>query len=190
MCGKTSILHSLLLSKHGLKLQHLHVFSTTLYQPVYEILKRAIEENRINGINQYFHGYSNEDDVISVEDAPPHSIMVFDDIASEKTNKMADYYCRGRHKNIDSFYLCQTYFKIPKQLIRNNANLIILFKQDVTNMKHIYNEHVSSDLTYKEFNDVCNLCWDKTYGYLVINKTRDKNNGRYKNTLNNIITFD
>ena len=115
MCGKTSILHSLLLSKHGLKLQQLHVFSTTLYQPVYEILKRAIEENRINGINQYFHCYSNEDDVISVEDAPPHSIMVFDDIASEKTNKMADYYSRGRHKNIDSFYLCQTYSKIPKQ---------------------------------------------------------------------------
>jgi len=41
----------------------------------------------------------------------------------------------GRHKNIDSFYLCQTYS--PKHLIRDNANFIIMFKQDDLNMRHI-----------------------------------------------------
>jgi len=40
----------------------------------------------------------------------------------------------GRHKNMDSFYRCQTYTHIPKHLIRDNANMIIMFKQDDLNM--------------------------------------------------------
>jgi len=36
----------------------------------------------------------------------------------------------GQHADIDSFYLCHTYAKIPKHLLRDNANLLILFKQD------------------------------------------------------------
>ncbi|KAL6256683.1 hypothetical protein P5V15_012802 [Pogonomyrmex californicus] len=49
----------------------------------------------------------------------------------------------GRHSNVDCFYLCQTYARIPKHLIRDKANLLILFKQDGTNLKHVYNDHDS-----------------------------------------------
>ena len=39
-------------------------------------------------------------------------------------------------------FLSQIYARIPKHLIHDNANLLILFKQDGTNLKHVYNDHV------------------------------------------------
>jgi len=32
--------------------------------------------------------------------------MIFDDVACEKQNNIRSDFCMGRHKNIDSFYLC------------------------------------------------------------------------------------
>jgi len=54
-------------------------------------------------------------------------------------------------RDVDCFYFCQTYARIPKYLIRDNANLLILFKQDYTNLKHVYNDHVNTDMSYDEF---------------------------------------
>ena len=86
----------------------------------------------------------------------------------------------GRHNNIDSIYIGQTYSKIPKQLIRDNVNFLILFKQDETNLKHIYNDHVGSDMTFEKFKQVCGKAWKEKYGFLVIDKDQDLNNGRYR----------
>lgn len=32
--------------------------------------------------------------------------------------------------------------------MRDNVNLIVLFKQDWTNFKHVYNKHCSGDMIY------------------------------------------
>jgi len=74
--------------------------------------------------------------------------MTFNDVACEKQNNIRSYFCMGRHKNTDSFYLCQTYTHVSKHLIRDTANMIIMFKQDDLNMRHIYRDHVNSDKFY------------------------------------------
>ena len=51
-------------------------------------------------------------------------LMVFDDLLLEKENTCGSYYVRGRHSNVDCFYLAQNYFKLPRQTIRENANFI------------------------------------------------------------------
>ena len=53
--------------------------------------------------------------------------MVFDDLLLEKQNTCESYYVRGRHSNVDCFYLAQNYFKFPRQTIRENSNFIFLF---------------------------------------------------------------
>ena len=53
------------------------------------------------------------------------NLMVFDDLILEKQNTCEMYYVRGRHSNVDCFYLSQNYFKLPSQTIRENANFII-----------------------------------------------------------------
>ncbi|KAK2578304.1 hypothetical protein KPH14_011926 [Odynerus spinipes] len=90
----------------------------------------------------------------------------------------------GRHGNIDSFYLCQTYAKIPKHLIRDNANLPILFKQDATNLWYVYNDHVNTDMSYEKFCDLCANCWEEKYGFLVIDKDSPQHRGRYRKGFN------
>ena len=104
------------------------------------------------------------------QNAKPYSVFIFDDVSCENQNMIMKYFCMGRHNNIDSIYIGQTYSKIPKQLIRDNVNLLILFKQDDTNLKHIYNDHVGTDMAYEKFKRVCCSAWKDKYGFLVIDK--------------------
>ena len=82
--------------------------------------------------------------------------------------------------NINCFYLSQTYTKTPKLLIRDNANMIIIFKQDEMNIKHIYNGHVIGDITFKQFVDPCSKCCKDIYRFLVVSKDDLINKGRYR----------
>ena len=41
------------------------------------------------------------------------NLMVFDDLLLEKQNTCQSYYVRGRHSNVNCFYLAQNYFKFP-----------------------------------------------------------------------------
>lgn len=95
----------------------------------------------------------------------------------------------GRHKNIDSFYLSQTYAKIPKHLVRDNANLIILLKQDELNLKHVFDDHVTTDMSFQQFKEICSLCWKVPFGFLVINKECGLNEGRYRKGFDSYINI-
>ena len=109
------------------------------------------------------------------------NLMIFDDLLLEKQNKTESYYVRGRHSNVDCFYLAQNYFKLPRQTIRENTNLICLFPQDLKNLNHIYNDHVGDDMTKEEFRRFCKNCWDYTpHSFVVIDLTSKKDSGKYR----------
>lgn len=57
---------------------------------------------------------------------------------------MRAYYSMGRHKNVDCFNLAQSYTRIPKHLLRYNVNLLVTFKHDDLNLRHVYDEHVNN----------------------------------------------
>ena len=87
----------------------------------------------------------------------------------------------GRHKKVDCFYLCQSYAHIPKHLVRDNVNLLAIFRQDDMNLKHMYDDHVNSDMSITPFKDLYSKCWrDDKYGFLIIDKDKPMNGGRYK----------
>lgn len=175
-CGKTNLMIGLIEHPNGLKFQNIYIYSKSLYQPKYEYLKRII--NPISGIG--FYTFSENSEVIPPEKAKSNSIFIFDDVTCDKQNNIRSYFCMGRHNDIDSFYLCQTYTHIPKHLIRDNANLLILFKQDEMNFKHVYNDHVNTDMPFNTFKNVCAECWKDKYGFLVIDKDSPINKGRYR----------
>ena len=89
------------------------------------------------------------------------NLMVFDDLLLEKQTTCESYYVRGRHSNVDCFYLAQNYFKVPLQTIRENANFICLFPQDLRNLNHIFDDHVGSNMTKEEFRQLCKAAWEK-----------------------------
>ena len=55
------------------------------------------------------------------------NLMIFDDLLLEKQNICESYYVRRRHSNVDCFYVAHNYFKLPRQIIRENTNFICLF---------------------------------------------------------------
>lgn len=176
-CGKTNLLLNLLYSENGLAFQNIYLYSKSRYQPKYQELEEVLKMVPEIG----YYPFDDNEKVISPTEAKPNSIFIFDDVACEKQQHIRAYFCMGRHKNVDSFYLAQTYSRIPKHLIRDNANLLIIFKQDYMNLKHIYNDHVNTDMLFAKFCEISQFCWKSSnYSCLVIDKTRDVNDGRYR----------
>lgn len=175
-CGKTNVVFNLLTDDNGLKFNNVYVFSKSLNQPKYRLLEKVLSQVSDVG---YFKFTDNEE-VIHPNDAKPYSVFIFDDVSCENQNNIRSYFAMGRHNNVDSIYIGQTYSKIPKQLIRDNANMLVIFKQDEKNLKHIYYDSVNMDMTFEKFKDICGKAWAEKYGFVVIDKERELNNGRYR----------
>ena len=72
--------------------------------------------------------FENASDVPDPRELSPDkkNLMVFDDLLLERQNKCEAYYTRGRHSNVDCFYLAQNYFKLPRQTIKRKCKLYLL----------------------------------------------------------------
>jgi hypothetical protein len=214
-CGKTTLLLNLLLRPGWLDYNNLQVFSKSLFQPEYRIIKMAFEnklpkeaiieifnvqgemmsknvspalvvaamaenlEKKADIECSFFENANDVPDPSSL-DREKKNLMIFDDLQLEKQSKCETYYIRGRHSNVDCFYLAQNYFKIPRQTIRENANFICLFSQDLKNVNHIYDDHASTDMSIEEFRKLCTEAWNRPHGFLTIDLTSKKNEGKYR----------
>ncbi|VDI13122.1 Hypothetical predicted protein [Mytilus galloprovincialis] len=132
-----------------------------------------------SGIDTFFFEQGN--DVPDPRDLDParKNLIAFDDLMLSKQNKCEDYYVRGRHNNVDCFYLCQNYLTLPRQLNRENANCICLFQQAAKNLDHIRRDHCG-DITKEQFDALCNHCWSEPHGFVTIDLTSTKANGKYR----------
>lgn len=182
-CGKTNLMLSLLTHPLGLRFTNIYLYSKSLYQPKYEYLRNILAP--IKGLG--FYTFSNNAEIVQPSDAKPDSIFIFDDVICEKQDVIRAFFSMGRHRNVDCFYLAQTYSRVPKQLVRDNSNFIAMFKQDDMNLHHIFSDHVSPDISFKQFQEMCAECWKDKYGFLVIDKEREVNEGRYKKGLDSFI---
>lgn len=184
-CGKTNVMLSILEHPNGLRFENIYLYSKSLYQPKYDYLRILVQPLKDIGYFQCEDG----EDVIPPEQIRYNSIIIFDDVVSCNQSIIKNYFCFGRHKNTDCFYLCQTYSSIPKQLIRDNANLIVIFQQDMTNLRHIYDDHVNVDMSFQNFKDICASCWKEKYGFVVIDKDCALNSGRYRKGFDTFINI-
>ena len=76
-----------------------------------------------------------------------NGIIVFDDILGSSNSRFIDqFFIRGRHNNLDIYYLSQSYFDLPKTTIRNNSNKIILFNRTLKDIEHIYRDVAGYDM--------------------------------------------
>lgn len=175
-CGKTNTMIALLCDPNGLRFENVYIYSKSLCQPKYQHLEKILQS--VKGIGYY--PFEENVEILEPSNAKKNSIFIFDDVVCQKQNNIRAYFSMGRHSCVDSFYLCQTYSCIPKQLVRDNTNMLVLFKQDDMNLKHIYSDHVNTDMSFEKFREVCAKCWENKYGFLVICKDCDLNKGRYR----------
>ena len=105
--------------------------------------------------------------------------VVFDDMLDSNQKLIDSFFTRGRHNDLDVYYLSQSYFDLPKRTIRNNSNIIILFQQTLKDVKHIYRDIAGFDMSNDEFKSLCREAWRDNYNYLLINRLEDKNGSKY-----------
>jgi len=101
---------------------------------------------RVKGVG--FFTFQDHEDVLSPDHAKANSVFIFDDVALEKHSAVRAYFCMDRHKLVDCFYLGQSYSRIPKHLVSDNANFLIVFKQDDLSLRHICDYHVDTDMRF------------------------------------------
>lgn len=174
--GKTNALLSLLFNPNGIRYENIYIYSKSLFQPKYQLLEEVMKKIPEIG---YFK-FSDNEDIIDPSEACENSFFIFDDVVFEKQEKIQKYYCMSRHKNIDLVFLVQSYITAKKKT-RDNFNLISLFRQDDVNLKHAFDEHVSPDMSYDTFKQLCSMCWNSSdYGFITIVKDFPLDKGRYR----------
>ena len=109
------------------------------------------------------------------------SIVIFDDmLGARNCSRIDEFFTRGRHEDLDVYYISQSYFALPRQSIRNNSDILILFKQTLRDVQSMYYDIGAYDMKYDEFKEMCHKACDEKYNYLCIDMTKNKNEGKYR----------
>ena len=99
-------------------------------------------------------------------------------LSKQESNKDL-FFTRGRHKNIDIYYISQNYFHLPKNTIRNISNIIILFKQTLRDIILLFHDIAGLDMNLEEWKQLCRKAWENDYDYLQIDRFAKIGEGGY-----------
>ena len=212
--GKTCLVTYLLLNPDMLDYDTLTICGQSLHQPEYRIMKSAFSKgwskNQVNAlfglqdklqdVEKFIEDYNGTckggvfatfiDDPMSIPDPSDHdperkNLLILDDILLTPQSKVLQYYLRGRHNSVDTLYITQSYFRLDRTTIRENANLLIFFKQDNKNLSHIYQDHVAVDnVPYSDFREFCSEVWNSgKYNFITLDLTRPISEGKIRKNL-------
>ena len=85
---------------------------------------------------------------------------------------------RSRHNNLSIFIISQDYYELPKKPIRTNGNIYHIFKPNkFLDVRNIYPDKDSMDMTLDEFEYLTSTCWNEKNQPLTIDMTKDKYHG-------------
>ena len=68
------------------------------------------------------------------------------------------FFTRGRHEDLDVYYISQSYFALPKQSNRNNSDRSVLFRQILGDVQSMYYDSGTDDIKYDEFRKNVSQC--------------------------------
>ena len=109
------------------------------------------------------------------------SIVIFDHMLGARNSSQIDeFFTRGRHEDLDVYYISQSYFALPRQSIRNNSDRLILFKQTLRDVQSMYYDIGAYDMKYDEVKEMCHKAWSERFNYLCIDVTKNRDNGKYR----------
>ena len=72
-------------------------------------------------------------------------------LAARNSSQINEFFTRGRHEDLDVYYISQSYFALPRQSIINNSDRLILCKQTLRDVQSVYHDIGAFDMVYDEF---------------------------------------
>lgn len=195
--GKSNFLLHLLIEPNGIRFKNLILISTSHDQLKYKFLENILSHVPEIGFEKIstrdeFQQYCNRQD--GEGEVPDNSLVIFDDMPVQQSSEFHDimrkYFTTGRHRHVDTVLLFQSYAAVPKNAIREQVNMLFIFRQDGRNLQLIYRDHLYHEIPFDKFVALCNHAWDSMgkFGCLIMDKTRDLNNGRFRRSMNEYYT--
>ena len=90
----------------------------------------------------------------SIDRVLPLSVVLLDDYMLQKDQAFPRaVFSRGRPKDISSIYVTQK-FTETDLVIRDNANILVMFDVDKKSREYIHNMYVSADMELKDFKKI------------------------------------
>ena len=119
-------------------------------------------------------------------------LIVFDDVIADMINNkklnsvVTELFIRGRKVNTSLVFITQSYFKVPKDVRLNTTHFFIMKILNKREIQQIAISH-SSDIDFKDFNNIYKKCTDEPYSFLVSDTTLASDNPlRFRKNLHNI----
>ena len=99
--------------------------------------------------------------------------VVFDAVLDSNQKPIDPVFTRGKHNDLDVYYLSQSYFDLPKRT--NRSIFFNFFQQTLKDIEPIYSDIAGFDMSHDEFTSLCREAWREKYNYSLLNRLEDKN---------------
>ena len=153
------------------------------------VIEEIVNNKDFKKSNIELETFDNIEELKYPQEYENNSIIILDDLNEKEINndKIQAMFKRGRHNNLSIFIISQDYYELPKKTIRANGNIFHLFKtNNYLDVRNIYQDKASMDMTLDEFKSLISICWNEKYQPLTIDMTKDKYTARYRIGLNSI----
>ena len=216
--GKTYFLTNIILNIIN-EYDKIYIFSPSLHQELYQklikcfsnlipihIIPNILNEEDIDKVieemvnNKDFEKsdteietFDNIEELKFPQEYEINSIIILDDLNQKEMEdpRVQAMFKRSRHNILSIFIISQDYYELSKKTIRCNGNIFHIFKpNNFLDVRNLYQDKASMDMTLNEFKLLTSTCWNEKYQPLTIDMSKDKYTGRYRLGLNSIFIPD
>ena len=202
-CGKSVFLTNLILNIIN-EYDKIYIYSPSLHQELYQklikcfsnyipipIIPNVLNEEDIDVVieeiinNKDFkksyteiETFDNIEDLKYPQEYENNSIIILDDLNEKEMDDPRPMFKRSRHNNLSIFIISQDYYELSKKTIRCNGIIFHIFKpNNFLDVRNLYQDKASMDLTLNEFKLLTSTCCNEKYQPLAIDMTKDKYQG-------------
>ena len=168
----------------------IHIIPNILNEEDIDIVIGQIVNNKdFEKSNTEIETYESIEELKFPQEYNDGGVIILDDLNEKEMNdpRVQAMFKRSRHNNLSIFIISQDYYELPKKTIRANGNIYHIFKpNNFLDVRNIYQDKASMDMTLDEFKYLTSTCWNKNFQPLTIDMTKDRYQGRYRLGLNSI----
>ncbi len=142
----------------------LHCCAKNSEQPFYQYLRKVIPEE-----NLFIYDIGVIPKVDDF-DKNGNKLIIFDDYANDKNaqKQIIDWYIRGRHKNVSSWFLTQSFHRGVDKMIRQNCDYIAILKCNSSKDLKLILSEFPIELEYKDLLKLYNQYANKAKGDFIL----------------------
>ena len=156
----------------------IHIIPNILNEEVIDIVIEEIVNNKnFEKSDTEIETYESIEELKFLQEYEHAGLVILDDLNEKEMNDphVQAMFKRSRHNNLSIFIISQDYYELPKKTIRANGNIYHIVKPNIfLDVRNIYQDKASLDMTSDEFKYLTSTCWNENYQPLTIDMTKDK----------------